>query len=197
MPLLRTGPNGRTPAARGLAALVLRAASLAVWCASPAAHAAFPSQIVVASTAGSELATQTERWAASQLATLMSLPVVELHANMSSGSMCSTIAVGHAAAVALGVRPEALAALGDEEFVLTTHADKNSIAVGSGPRSPRGAMYVGPCPAPAVANVYATPVCCRRCRRCRTSCVCGQPFSRLNVGLAVAHEDAKTHTRHQ
>ena len=123
---------------------MLRAASLAV-CAAPAARAAFPSQIVVAAATDSELTTQTERWAATQLASLMALPIVELLPNMSAnanGTMCSTIAVGHAASAALGLPTDTLGALGDDEFVLSTQAGLNSIAVGSGPRSPRGAMYV-------------------------------------------------------
>jgi len=119
---------------------MLRAVALA-WCCAAAARAAFPSQIVVARAADvdSELTAQTEQWGALKLASFFGLPIVELLPNMSA--MCSTIAVGYGASVALGLAPEALDLLGDDEFSLTTRSELNSIAVGSGQHSPRGAMY--------------------------------------------------------
>ena len=106
-------------------------------------RAAFPSQIVVARTADvdSELTAQTEEWAAAQLALLFNLPIVELLPNTTTSSMCSTIAVGYGASVALGLAPEALNSLGADEFKLTTLEHLNSVAVGSAHDSPRGAMY--------------------------------------------------------
>ena len=119
---------------------MLGAAVLA--CYAAAGVRAFPSQIVVAHTADvdSELTAQTEQWAAAQLAVLFNLPIVELLPNTTS-SMCSTIAVGYGASVALGLAPEALNSLGADEFKLTTLVHLNSIAVGSAHDSPRGAMY--------------------------------------------------------
>ena len=78
---------------------ILCAWSILGGCALPTARAAFPSQIVVAGTADNELTAQTERWAADQLSSLMALPI---------GGLCSSIAVGYDASVALGLLPEDL-----------------------------------------------------------------------------------------
>ena len=94
-----TAGKGRSPFGSNATFWLVAAGSLAVL---SVARAAFPSQIVVGGTADvrGELTAQTERWAASQLSSLMGLPVVELQPNMTG--MCSTIAVGYDATVALG-----------------------------------------------------------------------------------------------
>ena len=86
-------------------------------------------------------ATETEAWAASRLAELLGLPVVVA---TTAAATEAQVAVGHGAAVALGVDPEALAALGDDAYLVSAAASRGvprgCAAVASSAGSARGTM---------------------------------------------------------
>jgi len=73
-----------------------------------------PTRIVVA-----EHGTETELWAAGRLADLLMLPIVDSDDGTAAAPQ---IAVGHAAATAMGVPPGALASLDDDSFLVSTAA---------------------------------------------------------------------------
>ena len=75
-----------------------------------------PTRIVVA-----EHGTETELWAAGRLADLLMLPIVDSD-DGAAGTPQPQIAVGHAAANAMGVPPGALASLDDDSFLVSTAA---------------------------------------------------------------------------
>ena len=99
---------------------------------SAAAMAPLPARIVVA-----DDATETEVWAAGKLADLLMLPVD----NEMAGT--AQIAVGHAAAAALGVPPAALKDLGDDSYLVSTArgVPAGSVAIASSAGSARGSVH--------------------------------------------------------
>ena len=104
--------------------------------------APFPQQITVGPTAS-----QTELWAAHHLSYMLVLPVIDANELSTLGSHersvgVNQIAVGHEAAVAIGMDPEGLAALGDDDFVITCKRGvaTGSVAVASSSGSARGVM---------------------------------------------------------
>jgi hypothetical protein len=99
-----------------------------------------PARVVVAPGA-----TETEAWAAAKVAELLALP---LHSAVSDGGdddASPRIAVGHGAAIALGVPPAALSDLGDDTSFVSTNASRGvpagSVAIASSAGSLRGTLH--------------------------------------------------------
>eukprot|EP01051_Picozoa_sp_SAG22_P005699 SAG22_NODE_347_length_11873_cov_15.313997_3_plen_1456_part_00 len=103
--------------------------------------APLPARVVVAPGA-----TETEVWAAAKVAELLALP---LHSDSSPVSdrddTSAQIAVGNGAAVALGVPPAALGALGDDTSFVSTNVSRGvpagSVAIASSAGSLRGTLH--------------------------------------------------------
>ena len=117
--------------------LPLPALLLLVVGTGPAAAAAapLPARIVVAGDA-----TDTERWSAAKLAELLLLPV---EGTTAAAAGTPQIAVGHGAAVAMGVHASDLGALGDDSFLVSSKrggVPAGSVAIASSARSSRGTM---------------------------------------------------------
>lgn len=93
-------------------------------------------------------ATATERWAAAKLSQLLpkglSTELAAAAAAAGAPGARNQIAVGHGAAVALGVDPEALAALGDDAYLIVSGPARGvpagSVAIASSAQSRRGTM---------------------------------------------------------
>jgi hypothetical protein len=99
-----------------------------------------PARIVVAHNA-----TETELWAAGKLADLLMLPTTTTSDDGMTAAAAGTrqIAVGHGAAMALGVPPGALANLDDDSYLVSTArgVPAGSIAIASSPGSARGSIH--------------------------------------------------------
>ena len=109
--------------------------------AAAATATAFPRRVVV-----TPAATEVERYAAARLADLLALPIVDGGEDSLGDEATSSaqIAVGHGAALALGVKAGDLAALGDDAFLASTSHTRGvpvgSVAIASSATSARGTM---------------------------------------------------------